>query len=146
MTAVRWVSAAASIDLRICSRAAGSSPHSLVAGFARLNTTQMAALRITGCYRPFDTRTIGNRRSRNRLRGRRDLLGGRVKKRSHCHMIGLESQEINWVRLLVDLLPSTDLLVTEFARQALEYVHSVAESTAPPPRGDWPPRRRYEDG
>lgn len=51
-----------------------------------------------------------------------------MKHRSHCHMIGLEPQEINWVRLLVDLLRSPDPLVTELARQALEYVHSVAAS------------------
>lgn len=52
-----------------------------------------------------------------------------MKHRSHCHMIGLQSQEIGWVRLLVDLLRNPDPLVTELARQALEYVHSVAESS-----------------
>jgi len=53
-----------------------------------------------------------------------------MKQPSQCHMIGLESQEIDWVRLLVDLLRSSNPLVPELARQALEYVNSVA---GPPP-------------
>ncbi len=53
-----------------------------------------------------------------------------MKHKSHCHMIGLEPQEIDWVRLLVDLLRSPDPMIPELARQALEYVHSVAEPSA----------------
>ena len=59
-----------------------------------------------------------------------------MKNLSHCHMIGLESQEIHWVRLLVELLRSPHPLVPELARQALEYVDSVAQS--PDPRATLP--------
>ena len=47
-----------------------------------------------------------------------------------CHMIGLEAGEIEWVRLLVDLLRRGDPLTPELARQALEYVESIASTHA----------------
>jgi hypothetical protein len=43
-------------------------------------------------------------------------------------VIGLEAQEIEWVRLLVTMLRHPDPLPAELARQALNYVHQVAES------------------
>ena len=47
-----------------------------------------------------------------------------------CHMIGLEQSEIEWVRLLVDLLRRPDPLTPELARQALEYVESIGATHA----------------
>jgi hypothetical protein len=44
---------------------------------------------------------------------------------SRCSMIGLRPDEIEWVRLLVTLLRSSDPLVPELARQALDYVRGV---------------------
>ena len=41
-------------------------------------------------------------------------------------MIGLSSEEMEWVRLLVTLLRHPDPLAPELARQALEYVETVA--------------------
>jgi hypothetical protein len=55
-------------------------------------------------------------------------------KASQCSVIGLEPQEIEWVRLLVDLLRHPDPLPAELARQALEYVRQVAESERPAPQ------------
>jgi len=50
-----------------------------------------------------------------------------VKKQTgRCSMIGLSSEEIEWVRLLVTLLRHPDPLAPELARQALEYVETVA--------------------
>lgn len=46
--------------------------------------------------------------------------------RHACHMIGLEPDELEWVRLLVKLLRYPDPLAPELARQALEYVDGVA--------------------
>jgi predicted urease superfamily metal-dependent hydrolase len=49
-------------------------------------------------------------------------------KAGQCSVIGLHPQEIQWVRLLVTMLRHPDPLPAELARQALEYVHQVAES------------------
>jgi len=46
-------------------------------------------------------------------------------------MIGLHADEIEWVRLLVSLLRHADPLAPELARQALEYVQTVAEAARP---------------
>ena len=48
-----------------------------------------------------------------------------------CYMIGLEKEELEWVRLLVRLLRHTDPLAPELARQALEYVATVADAATP---------------
>jgi hypothetical protein len=45
-------------------------------------------------------------------------------------MIGLQPDEIEWVRLLVDLLRRPDPLTPELARQALEYVESIPSPQA----------------
>jgi hypothetical protein len=45
-----------------------------------------------------------------------------------CYMIGLDASEIEWVRLLVQLLRDPDPLAPELARQALEYVDNVARA------------------
>ena len=45
-----------------------------------------------------------------------------------CYMIGLQPQEMEWVRLLVKLLRNKDPLPPELARQALRYVDQIAES------------------
>ena len=47
-----------------------------------------------------------------------------------CYMIGLQPQELDWVRLLVKLLRHNDPLPPELARQALRYVDQIAESGA----------------
>jgi len=47
-----------------------------------------------------------------------------------CYMIGLQPQELDWVRLLVRLLRHNDPLPAELARQALRYVDQIAESGA----------------
>lgn len=47
-----------------------------------------------------------------------------------CYMIGLQPQELDWVRLLVKLLRHSDPLPAELARQALRYVDQIAESGA----------------
>ena len=47
-----------------------------------------------------------------------------------CSVIGLERSEIEWVRLLVKLLRHADPLAPELARQALEYVETVADAAA----------------
>ena len=52
-------------------------------------------------------------------------------KAGQCHMIGLHADEIEWVRLLVKLLRHTDPLAPELARQALEYVETVAQAAGP---------------
>ncbi len=52
-------------------------------------------------------------------------------KAGRCHMIGLHADEIEWVRLLVSLLRHADPLAPELARQALEYVQTVAEAARP---------------
>ena len=44
---------------------------------------------------------------------------------SHCSMIGLRPDEVEWVRLLVTLLRRPDPLTSELARQALEYVQAL---------------------
>jgi hypothetical protein len=49
-------------------------------------------------------------------------------------MIGLRTQELEWVRLLVELLRHPDPLVPELAREALAYVDRVAETTSPDER------------
>lgn len=41
-------------------------------------------------------------------------------------MIGLKPSEIQWVRLLVELLRSEDPLVVELSREALRYLESMA--------------------
>ena len=53
-------------------------------------------------------------------------------KNGRCYVIGLEKQEIEWVRLLVTMLRHPDPLPAELARQALDYVRQVAESGADP--------------
>lgn len=45
-----------------------------------------------------------------------------------CYMIGLDANEIEWVRLLVKLLRGPDPLAPELARQALEYVDNIAQA------------------
>ena len=45
-----------------------------------------------------------------------------------CSMIGLEPSEMEWVRLLIKLLRHRDPLAPELARQALEYVETIAEA------------------
>ncbi len=45
-----------------------------------------------------------------------------------CYMIGLNPQELEWMRLLVKLLRHPDPLPAELVRQALTYVNQVAES------------------
>jgi hypothetical protein len=45
---------------------------------------------------------------------------------SDVFMIGLKQCEIQWVRLLVDLLRSGDPLVVELSREALRYLEGVA--------------------
>jgi len=50
-------------------------------------------------------------------------------------MIGLQPQELEWVRLLVKLLRHNDPLPAELARQALRYVDQIAESGAAIPDG-----------
>ena len=45
-----------------------------------------------------------------------------------CSMIGLQPQELDWVRLLIKLLRHDDPLPAELARQALTYVNQIAES------------------
>lgn len=49
-----------------------------------------------------------------------------------CHMIGIQPQELAWVRLLIKLLRHHDPLPPELARQALTYVDQIAESGAVP--------------
>jgi len=53
-----------------------------------------------------------------------------VKPSRQCYMIGLQPQELDWVRLLVKLLRHNDPLPAELARQALRYVDQIAESGA----------------
>lgn len=48
-----------------------------------------------------------------------------------CYMIGLHREEIEWVRLLVELLRRADPLARELACQALEYVETVADAATP---------------
>ena len=48
-----------------------------------------------------------------------------------CYMIGLEANEIEWVRLLVKLLRGANPLAPELARQALAYVQNVALAASP---------------
>ena len=48
-----------------------------------------------------------------------------------CYMIGLEANEIEWVRLLVKLLRGANPMAPELARQALEYVQNVALAASP---------------
>lgn len=48
-----------------------------------------------------------------------------------CYMIGLQREELEWVRLLVRLLRHADPLAPELARQALEYVATVADAARP---------------
>lgn len=43
-------------------------------------------------------------------------------------MIGIQPQELPWVRLLIHLLRHPDPLPAELARQALTYVDQIAES------------------
>ena len=43
-------------------------------------------------------------------------------------MIGIQPQELAWVRLLIKLLRNPDPLPAELARQALTYVDQIAES------------------
>jgi hypothetical protein len=43
-------------------------------------------------------------------------------------MIGIQPQEMAWVRLLIKLLRHSDPLPAELARQALTYVDQIAES------------------
>ena len=43
-------------------------------------------------------------------------------------MIGLKGEEMEWVRLLIKLLRHDDPLAPELARQALEYVDTVAQA------------------
>jgi hypothetical protein len=47
------------------------------------------------------------------------------------YMIGLQADEMEWVRLLVTLLRHTNPLAAELARQALEYVQTVTEAGRP---------------
>ena len=47
-----------------------------------------------------------------------------------CYMIGLQPEDLDWVRLLVKLLRHNDPLPGELARQALCYVEQIAESGA----------------
>lgn len=55
-----------------------------------------------------------------------------MKQHGRCSVIGLEPHELEWVRLLVNLLRHPDPLPAELARQALTYVNQVAESGAEP--------------
>ncbi len=43
-------------------------------------------------------------------------------------MVGIQPQELAWVRLLIKLLRHSDPLPAELARQALTYVDQVAEA------------------
>jgi hypothetical protein len=45
----------------------------------------------------------------------------------NIRMIGLQPEEIGWVRLLVGLLRHPDPVVGEVSRQALEYLERVAD-------------------
>lgn len=48
-----------------------------------------------------------------------------------CYMIGLDINEIEWVRLLVKLLRDAGPLAPELARQALQYVQNIAQAASP---------------
>ena len=51
-----------------------------------------------------------------------------MKSSGQCYMIGLQPQELDWVRLLIKLLRHHDPLPPELARQALRYVEQIADS------------------
>lgn len=53
-------------------------------------------------------------------------MHGNATQSGRCSMIGLRPEELEWVRLLVTLLRHPDPLAPELARQALEYVRTVA--------------------
>ncbi len=43
------------------------------------------------------------------------------------YVIGIDSSELEWVRLLIGLLRHTDPVVGEVSREALRYLQGVAE-------------------
>ncbi len=46
------------------------------------------------------------------------------------HMVGLENQELSWLKLMVKLLRNPNPVVGELARQALKYVEAVGDAAA----------------
>lgn len=61
-----------------------------------------------------------------------------------CYMIGLQPQELEWVRLLVKLLRHKDPLPPELARQALHYVDQIAEAGGDAARAMRPAARQQQ--
>jgi hypothetical protein len=64
--------------------------------------------------------------------GRKGIVGRHTQVNAtpagRCSVIGLRPEELEWVRLVVTLLRHPDPLTAELARQALEYVRTVAFS------------------
>jgi hypothetical protein len=60
---------------------------------------------------------------------------------SEIHMIGLQADELEWVKLLVRLLRADDPVVAELSRQALLYIDARLPRPDPVLTGGIPSRR-----